>query len=599
MSLIVSGCQVQYKSTSTIRKKAVPMSKKGKCQQAAVKGNALMHWLCRSNSQNSIMSVRNDINEVTHLISDITTVTSPSNSSMQHAKELAEIVNSSEEETGVNENIMTEAVTIQLDKSDNMSVEKEMTSVMYHGTLVNRLSHPSLQTKECAEIVSISEEETGLKLNKTSKAESTQSDKSDMSDMRIFHHAGQRYIRCEPCYQHPNIVRIHSKNRKVPAISLKDGTRYRALILADHLKTSMHIATRKAFRQTSLTQAELLEKTPIGRCISDANLTLANKIGGLMLHVCTSAKKLTMSAQTLPARYVAGKLAESFNFNATDKEPPSIDFQYTNPTCIRELMAAIVKSDRDTFACHLKSCLALFLRCDGSVDRSQIDKIYVMAKTVSVDGIANLFFLGVAEPEERGAQGLFSAVKHACSSTMGTSDATDLFCHSSSIVTDGANVNKGDKNGLWVLLDNDRKQAFEAKHLTHPPLLKVWCTVHRSQLAWKAVTQCVTESRTLISEMASISTYFHASAVRTRELKEIAKKNDCSILKLPKHYDIRWTEYTASLVTSILISWNALVLYMRESREKEAAGYLRVLTNKANLEVLSFHFLKVPTTASE
>ncbi len=92
----------------------------------------------------------------------------------------------------------------------------------------------------------------------------------------------------------------------------------------------------------------------------------------------------------------------------------------------------------------------------------------------------------------------------------------------------------------------------------------------------------------MISEMSSISTYFHSSAVRTRDLQEMAEKNDCSLLKLPKHYDIRWTEYTSSLITAVLTSWNTIVLYMKESKEKEAAGYLRLLTKKSNLEILTF-----------
>ncbi len=122
---------------------------------------------------------------------------------------------------------------------------------------------------------------------------------------------------------------------------------------------------------------------------------------------------------------------------------------------------------------HNLSPVWLSLRCDGSVDRTQIDKIYVMAKAVSANGTADLFYLGAAEPEERGAKGLFNSVKNACSSTMRTSDANDAFLLLSSLVTDGANVNKGDKNGLWALVDRELRQSSETSRQMHPPLLKV------------------------------------------------------------------------------------------------------------------------------
>lgn len=39
------------------------------------------------------------------------------------------------------------------------------------------------------------------------------------------------------------------------------------------------------------------------------------------------------------------------------------------------------------------------------------------------------------------------------------------------IVTDGANINVGHKNGLWALLENERQQE-----LIKIPLMKIWCS---------------------------------------------------------------------------------------------------------------------------
>lgn len=45
----------------------------------------------------------------------------------------------------------------------------------------------------------------------------------------------------------------------------------------------------------------------------------------------------------------------------------------------------------------LKTKLALSLRVDGSVDRTQIDNIHVMAKIISTNGHSELVFIGFKE----------------------------------------------------------------------------------------------------------------------------------------------------------------------------------------------------------
>lgn len=72
------------------------------------------------------------------------------------------------------------------------------------------------------------------------------------------------------------------------------------------------------------------------------------------------------------------------------------------------------------------------------------------------------------------------------------------------------------KGRLWTLLEN----VAEKECPSGPPpvpLLKIWYVVHRSQLAWKNLTENVAELKVLIQELKSISTYGHTSRVRTRE----------------------------------------------------------------------------------
>ena len=81
-------------------------------------------------------------------------------------------------------------------------------------------------------------------------------------------------------------------------------------------------------------------------------------------------------------------------------------------------------------------------------------------------------------------------------------------------------MNTGAKNGLWALCDEEHLQSS-----SDLPLLNIWCAGHIINLAWKLVTKAVSEVGRLISDASALSSYFHMSAVRTRNLKKIADEH--------------------------------------------------------------------------
>ena len=125
--------------------------------------------------------------------------------------------------------------------------------------------------------------------------------------------------------------------------------------------------------------------------------------------------------------------------------------------------------------------LAVSLRCDGSVDRTQLDKIYLLAKLVSPTCVAENVFLGAAEPQTNGAKGVHDAIFTACARTVrfGSDDdlsmqgAKKLFCRASSLVTDGVSVNVGQRNGFWALLEKDRENT-ELNENQPAQCMKIW-----------------------------------------------------------------------------------------------------------------------------
>ena len=149
-------------------------------------------------------------------------------------------------------------------------------------------------------------------------------------------------------------------------------------------------------------------------------------------------------------------------------------------------------------------------------------------------------------------------------------------------------MTSGEKGGLWVLLEKLRQQQVHEKE-SLVPLIKIWCAVHHSNLAWKSVTDPVTELKVVTEELKSISTYFHTSGVRTRERKKIADEHNLPVRRYPVFFEIRFTEFLFELIDAHLSSWEAKTLYFRDkSKEREKDGHFKFMTNKFKLHLMTF-----------
>lgn len=416
---------------------------------------------------------------------------------------------------------------------------------------------------------------------------------SEDAVFKHFHHDSRHYISCIACCKFPGIVKNVALKSQIPPIAQLRGVIFRKETVVNHLQQSYHKESVKALRLSTLPQTEAQQETELGRSISKGNEKLANRIGSLLIHTYGDAKKLTLSAYSFPARVIVGEIASAFEFNNTQMTTAKdMSFQYLTPTAHKEFLQCIVESNVKTLIRKLTvDSLALSLRCDGSVDRTQIDKIYVMAKVISKRGYEENYFLGASEPTERGAEGVLNAVETACITTVGSAATTVIFQNTSSLVTDGASVNTGAKSGLWALFKSKmRKQSIESEdnNVESIPLLTIWCGVHRSNLAWKSTSKLVNDVDALLHKLVGISTFFHGSGLRTRELKDTASANKLNLLAIPKLFEVRWTEFSLSLLNAILTSWNCIVLYMKQSSEKEASGFLYFLCDEDNLLLMAF-----------
>ena len=286
----------------------------------------------------------------------------------------------------------------------------------------------------------------------------------DQSCFIHLHRDGRHLVYCGPCSKESCLVKRFAPKGKLPPITLSTGTVYRKPVTDGHVKSEMPRQVMGKQRLDSLSRIEVAQVSHLDKLISTANEHLANKIGILLIHLYRDGKKLSLSANSFPMRVVTS-IKSQLQLNPSQEAILDKDLQYVTPKSHFELLKCIVESDRQSLSQKIHNSIAISLRCDDSVDRTQIDKIYVLAKLITMTGDEETVFLGALEPETRGVQGVFSAVEQACNNTVGKEVTQEIFSNMSSIVTYGASVNTGNNKGIWAAFDRTESEV---------PKMKIW-----------------------------------------------------------------------------------------------------------------------------
>lgn len=238
-------------------------------------------------------------------------------------------------------------------------------------------------------------------------------------------------------------------------------------------------------------------------------------------------------------------------------------FQYLTPAFHKDILECIVSSLRDNFIeTILTNPLTISLRCDGCVNRSQVGSNWTRYP------------------------GCHISCYSASLNTIGKKVTTFVFDNISLVVTDGASVNFREKGGFCTLFEN--KYWDTSNDTKSVSLLKIWCAAYCLNLARKDVNVIIPKIQHLLKNLSGFSSFFHTSALRTRELEIIAKENNCALLRIPKVFKIKWTTFSALALSSILTSCNAFVLYMDYSVEPEIEEYGQFLKDEYELKFLVF-----------
>jgi hypothetical protein len=273
-----------------------------------------------------------------------------------------------------------------------------------------------------------------------------------------------------------------------------------------------------------------------------------------MITIFNDAKRISLSAWSWPSREVAFQLAAEFKATGTINR--NIDLLYATPSHHADLLNCIVQDDLERFKLTLSTSLAISLRIDGSVDRSQKHNVYVLVHVITSDGRLKTFFLGFDIPVGNSALS-YQEVTRKIANKILPWDLLLSMC--TSLVTDGENKNTGCLSGLWQRLKEEKKE------ISNGPLITIWCIGHRVNLGWKA-TCLLRIINDLLSNVSNVASYFHQSGEKTRLLEDIAAvKNLNKPLHYPQKFEIRWQEFTHNLLYVFLRNWSAMVWHFKST----------------------------------
>lgn len=295
-----------------------------------------------------------------------------------------------------------------------------------------------------------------------------------------------------------------------------------------------------------------------------------------MITCFNDAKRVTLSAWSWPSRQIAHEMASSFAVSGdwTLNQSMEFDFQYLTPHNHAQLIDAIVESDLENVKSSLRQSLAVSLRLDGSVDRSGLHNIYVMAHILKRDLTTKTLFMGFGVPDTNRVNRYLQCLKTVVQDII---PWDEFFSFVTSVVTDGEPLNMGRLNGLCAQLKRERSLTANPKL----PLYTIWCVAHRLNLSWKSTSRN-NHIRQTIKHCRKLASFFRKSGVRTKDLKTAAQSN---VLRYPRFFKIRWTEYVFNLLNVILRNYRASIKYFES---KSLKSFLKIWLSHDRIYFIAF-----------
>ena len=338
----------------------------------------------------------------------------------------------------------------------------------------------------------------------------------------------------------------------------------------DHLSSRAHRAASEAAKLQQQWAAKT-GKHPWVAVLAKTDAGVTRFLIELAVTVYNDSLLETPTAWSWPARSLAAlhqqRVWDAICEGGWDVElgrtaPPSEALRYRSPDAYREMLGIIAELERKRLRDKIAAGIVYSFQIDGSMDRQQLDNKFVTARVISGDGQLATYLAGVVEPEEDGAAGLLEAI-----TTIAKQLDLDPLENLVGVTTDGESANTGRHAGLWKRLND---------HLARD-IIAIWCVCHRSDLAMESLKKTVTEVQRWMSDLRSLTSYFHTSKTRTKRLRESE-----GVVSFPAMLEVRFAEHLLSTINATLTNlaacrkmWEATAASGSRVDRAEARGLLK------------------------
>ena len=66
--------------------------------------------------------------------------------------------------------------------------------------------------------------------------------------------------------------------------------------------------------------------------------------------------------------------------------------------------------------------------------------------------------------------------------------------------------------------------------------------LHSTANAYEVLCKSVPEIEHLVKKLSLIATFFHATAKRTSDLEKVGAKENLTVHRIPKYFEVKWSE---------------------------------------------------------
>ena len=237
-------------------------------------------------------------------------------------------------------------------------------------------------------------------------------------------------VTCLLCTKYELEVKRYATNGRIPVGSgVRIDGKDRLRLLVDHLLSSAH---NEALRLQKLEEAWSLssDSHPWVKVMKQCKTQTLEFLLRLAVDVYNDCRVETLSARSWPSRSLATEHSNALLHNVETEgwdadfgpfNQPSSVYIYRDPVTYAAMRDIFAKQEIKKTANVLQDCLCFSVQIDGSADKQQVDSKFITARLVLTNEVSVTVFLGIANSDLGGAEGLLdsciSCLKSACVET--------------------------------------------------------------------------------------------------------------------------------------------------------------------------------------